>query len=106
MYAASRSASKALGEAPEIALPSFKPRVWDEDMDMVNLRIHFRSEIRSAQGKGIHAYVVGDWSTVTTQFKEVLELTNGKDGPSKCLLSRMESHLYKVPVDWRGFTAL
>ena len=95
-----------MGEAPEITIPSFKPRVWDEDMDMVNLRIHFRSEIRNVWGKGIRAYVEGDWSTATTQFKEVLDLTNGKDGPSKRLLSRMESHLYKVPVDWRGFTAL
>ena len=87
-------------------LPQFKPDVWDEDMDMVNLRIHFRSEIRVCWEEGIRAYVAGDWSTAATKFKEVLDLTHGKDGPSKHLLSRMERHSFKVPVDWKGFTAL
>lgn len=98
--------SKALGEAPEIILPPFHPTVWDDDMDMVNLRIHFGTEIRSAWDKGIKSFVGGDWSTATNQFREVLNLTDGRDGPSKHLLSRMESHAYKVPVDWKGFTPL
>ena len=87
-------------------LPQFKVSVWDEDMDMVNLRIHFRPEMRINWDKGIKAFIAGDWSTATTQFQTVLELTNGKDGPSKHLLKKMEAYSNKVPVDWKGFRAL
>ena len=101
-----RNGTKALGDAPEIELPTFALSLWDDDLDMVNLRMHFRKEMREAWNKGIIAFVAGDWSKATNQFKEVLTLTDGKDGPSKYLLSRMESHAYKVPVDWKGFTVL
>jgi hypothetical protein len=87
-------------------LPPFTPNVWDEDLDMVNLRIHFKSEIKTVWDKGIRAYVGGDWFSAMSLFKKVLELTHGKDGPSKHLLTTMEKHSFKVPVDWKGFTAL
>jgi hypothetical protein len=101
-----KNETKTLGEAPEIMLPEFNAKVWDEDMDMVNLRIHFRPQIRRSWDKGIRAFVEGDWNSATTQLHEVLEMTKGRDGPSKHLLKKMEAYSYKVPVDWKGFRAL
>ncbi len=101
-----KNAPKVLGEAPEITVSQFSLRVWDEDMDMVNLRMNFRPEIRQNWDRGIDAFVKGDWVTAKTQFDKVLDLTNGKDGPSKHLLKKMEAYSFKVPVDWRGFRHL
>ena len=101
-----KNAPKVLGEAPEITISQFTPNIWDEDMDMVNLRMHFRPEIRQNWDRGIDAFVAGDWVNARAQFRKVLNLTNGKDGPSRHLLKKMEAYSYEVPVDWRGFRHL
>jgi len=84
----------------------FQPSVWDDDMDMVQLRMHFTEVMREIWDKGIKSFVAGDWSTASIQFKEILRLTDGMDGPSQHLMSQMEHYSYKVPVDWQGFTEL
>lgn len=95
-----------MGEAPEIILQPFNPNLWDEDMDMVNLRLHLRPRIRQRWETGIEAFVGGDWDTAAIQFREILRATNGKDGPSQHLLKKMEMYSFKVPVDWEGFRHL
>lgn len=73
---------------------------------MVNLRLHFRQRTRQRWEKGINSFIEGDWNTAAFQFKEILKMTNGQDGPSQHLLNKMEMYSFKVPVDWQGFRHL
>ena len=106
MIQSTTTTSQAIGEAPDIVLQPFHPNLWDEDMDMVNLRLHFRRRARLSWERGIQAFIAGDWDTAALRFKEILKTTNGKDGPSQHLLKKMEMYSFKVPVGWQGFRHL
>ena len=100
------STSGILGEAPEIILPKFTTELWESDEDMVTIRAHFKDEIRDKWNIGIAAFIKGDWTTAATNFNNILEATNGNDGPAKFLIKEMESYGYKAPVKWKGYRAL
>lgn len=95
-----------LGEAPEIVLPKFCIDVWDMDEDVVNLRIHFKEETRKAWELGFKSVIEGDWGAAVSHLNEVLEATDGRDGPSQFLMKKMEKFGFKAPNDWNGYFEL
>lgn len=101
-----QAASKSLGEAPEIVLAPFTLGIWDEDVDMVSLRNHMTGKIRSIWDCGMEAFIAGDWKLAKEKFQEVLEMTNGEDGPSKNLLEVINKHDSTPPPNWQGFRSL
>jgi hypothetical protein len=48
-------------------------------------------------------HVVGEWGSAKQGFETTLEMSNGKDGPSKFLLSEIVKHDGRAPRDWKGF---
>jgi hypothetical protein len=97
---------KILGEAPDIVLPPFTVDVWENDRDIVRLRRHFTPAMRVVWDKGIDAFIAGDWMMAKEQFILVLTMTEQKDGPSKLLLSKIESYNCIAPPDWSGHRCL
>lgn len=93
-------------EAPEILLPPFSVNVWEKDEDIINLRSHINDKTKKIWDDGIHAFVNGDWASAITHFNEVLELTGGKDGPSRNIMTKMAEYEFKAPPDWKGYRIL
>eukprot|EP00957_Ditylum_brightwellii_P128374 9791007-Ditylum_brightwellii.AAC.1 len=89
-----------MGEAPDIILDDFSVKVWETDEDMVSLRMHLGEECRAVWSHGMDAFIAGDWSTAVVKFNEVLEITNGMDGPSKHILGVMEDFQFTIPENW------
>ena len=62
-------------------------------------------------GKGISAYLAGDWSIArvflqkSDEYMSQVEGFDG-DGPSRTLLKYMGERDYKAPKDWAGFRPL
>jgi len=95
-----------MAEAPDIVIAPFNVDIWEDDRDMVNLRRHFKGEIRTTWDKGMEAFVAGDWTMAKEQFHKVLEMSNNKDGPSKLLLQKMHAYDSKAPPNWQGYRSL
>jgi len=93
-------------EAPEIELPPFSVHIWERDEDMIKLRMHIEDSTRKVWNDGIRAFVDGDWGSASSHFNEVLDLTNGEDGPSKHIIEKMAEYDFKVPKDWKGYRIL
>lgn len=97
---------KALGEAPDIVIPPFTPGIWDDDIDMVNLRKHITDQIRNTWNEGIDHFIKGEWAEAKTKFQDVLDVTNGDDGPAILLLKVINQHNCISPPNWKGYRAL
>ena len=54
----------------------------------------------------MNSFVSGDWDSAIGHFNDVMAMTNGKDGPTKQILSKMEAHQNKVPEGWLGYREL
>ena len=99
-----KSNHTSLGDAPEIILPPYTVGIWTTDEDLVAMRTHMSTEILDTWDGGMHAFIEGDWKKATEMFQNVLNITAGKDGPSKNILRHMEEDYGgKVPMDWRGY---
>ena len=48
----------------------------------------------------------GEWSSAKKGFETTLELSGGRDGPSKALLGILRGHGWKAPKDWAGWREL
>ena len=68
-------------------------------------------------GKGLAAYLDGDWPKAKTFFEEGIEVLDTEfkkdrthikvqDGPSLCLLAFMKEPNFKAPTDWQRFRPL
>ena len=53
--------------------------------------------------KGFDCYVKGEWENALEYLTVASNLgPGGNDGPSQSLISYIESHKGKAPVDWKG----
>mmetsp|Transcript_25011 Transcript_25011/g.54525 ORF Transcript_25011/g.54525 Transcript_25011/m.54525 type:complete len:934 (+) Transcript_25011:232-3033(+) len=100
------SKDDVLGEAPDIVLKPVTSDIWDQDKDMVMLRSNFSEEQRVIWNKGMETFIIGDWSQAADNFRRVLDMSSGTDGPAKKLLQRIESAGGVAPDNWAGYWSL
>ncbi len=93
-------------EQPEIILSDFSVDIWNDDTDMMLLRMHFDDECRSTWDEGLDCFLGGNWASAVDKFKNVLDRLDGNDGPSKFLLKYIEAHDSVCPFDWSGYRDL
>lgn len=95
-----------LGDLPVIKITediNKFPDVWRMDRDVVRARSHFSDRQRQTWALGMDAFEAGKWDVAKIHFENVLESSGGKDGPSRCLLGRIEKHCFSAPESWRGY---
>lgn len=84
---------------------------FEEDSDLLDLRKHVTPDFTANFGKGISAYLAGDWSIArvflqkSDEYMSQVEGFDG-DGPSRTLLKYMGERDYQAPEDWAGFRPL
>jgi len=95
----------SIGDAPEILLEKFTVDIWEKDLDLVAMRSHMNDEIRVVWGQGMGFFIAGDWQAARDKFARILEITNGKDGPTINLLRHMDNDYEGgvPPADWKGY---
>ena len=94
-------------DAPEIVLPPFKTDIWKSDVDLVTMRIHMSEKIYSTWNSGMQLFIEGNWDKAREMFRAVLNITNGKDGPSLNILRHIEQDYGGIkPDDWKGYRDL
>lgn len=89
--------------APTISLPPYVESIWDTDDDIVMLRHHIKDSFRVVWKEGIASYIKGDWQKARDIFHETLQMSDGQDGPSKFLVSVIDSYGGSAPQDWHGY---
>ena len=69
------------------------------------MRSHMNDEIRVVWGQGMGFFIAGDWQAARDKFARILEITNGKDGPTINLLRHMDNDYEGgvPPADWKGY---
>jgi len=93
-----------LGEAPEIILDEFTVNIWETDEDLVAMRSHINDLIRNSFAGGMQYFIEGDWKMATAKFNHVLNITNGRDGPSINILRHInDDYGGECPADWKGY---
>lgn len=84
--------------------------IWENDLDLVQLRRLATQEFLETYRKGLDYYLAGDWQKAKEMLQksnEMMKESESKcDGPSQTLLSFMESNEWTCPPDWKGFRAL
>ncbi|KAL9180261.1 hypothetical protein ACHAXT_008231 [Thalassiosira profunda] len=95
--------AEGLGDLPAIRISNDFPNVWMSDRDVVRARSHFGGRQRELWTLGMAAFEAGKWDVARAHFDEVLKESEGKDGPSRYLLGRMNEHNYQAPASWRGY---
>jgi hypothetical protein len=99
--------SSARGEQsdgkPNIVISKDFPNVWRNDADLVCARSHFSEKQRKVWSLGMTSFEKGEWGIAKEHFNIVLELSGGKDGPSKYLLQQMKEHNNCAPDYWKGY---
>jgi class 3 adenylate cyclase len=93
-------------EQPEIILPEFSVDVWNDDSDLMLLRMHIDDKCRSAWDEGMEEFLRGNWPSAVVNFKHVLDRLDGNDGPSKFLIKYIEAYDFVCPADWSGYRDL
>lgn len=61
---------------------------------------------RATWNYAMSSYLAGEWASARRGFETTLELSQGRDGPSKRLLAVLKQHGYKAPPGWAGFREL
>jgi len=92
-----------LGELPIITITGDFPDIWYDDKDISRVQSHFSSEQRTLWEKGIEAFEEGNWDLAKTGFEQVLQKSDGKDGPSLYLLGKMKEYDFVAPESWQGY---
>jgi len=84
--------------------------VWEHDQDLLQLRCLATPKFLKIYSKGLEQYLGGDWPTARGFLEEANEMMvdsdTAGDGPSKTLLSYMQSRDWTCPPDWNGFRPL
>jgi len=94
----------SMGDAPEIILEPYSVATWESDEDLIIMRTHMDDNIRSTFATGMKLFIDGDWEGAMAKFSRTLEITNGRDGPSKNIMNHIV-HDYggTCPTDWKGY---
>ncbi|KAL7469701.1 hypothetical protein ACHAXS_009970 [Conticribra weissflogii] len=95
--------SNDLGDLPTIKITGDFPDIWDDDKDISRVQSHFSSEQRTLWEGGMEAFEEGNWYVAKTNFEQVLQTSDGKDGPSLHLLRRMKEYDFVAPESWQGY---
>merc|ERR1712146_840736 len=90
---------------PTITVPPYTHACWECDQELLMLRhmIYENPKFRPLWDTGIAAYLSGDWPTPHHIFNDCLDLTNGRDGPSKFLINVIDENDGNAPEDWAGY---
>ena len=86
--------------------------VFENDYDLLTLRNHVNQEFLDVFKEGVSYYLSGDWPTAKTFLERadsmMLEAapSMGGDGPSRTLLSYLQSFNNEAPKWWKGFRPL
>mmetsp|Transcript_2693 Transcript_2693/g.4092 ORF Transcript_2693/g.4092 Transcript_2693/m.4092 type:complete len:886 (+) Transcript_2693:79-2736(+) len=89
------TSSDGLGKLPRITISNNFPDVWNTDEDILQVTSHFTEEMRSTFSEGMDAFSRGDYNNANIYFYQVLDETNGKDGPAQCMLAKINAILEK-----------
>jgi class 3 adenylate cyclase len=81
---------EGLGKAPTIKTSNDFPNVWNADEDIIQATAHFTDELRHTYETAMNAYTADDFEHAKIYFNDVLDATDGKDGPSRLLLSKID----------------
>ena len=81
---------EGLGKLPTIKTSNDFPNVWNTDEDIIQATAHFTDELRHSYETALNAYIALDYEHAKIYFNDVLDATDGKDGPSKFLLSKID----------------
>ncbi|KAL7449163.1 hypothetical protein ACHAWC_001250, partial [Mediolabrus comicus] len=79
-----------LGKLPSLKISNDFPNVWNTDEDIIQVTAHFTDELRHSYETALNAFVALDYEHARIYFNDVLDATDGKDGPSKYLLSKID----------------
>jgi class 3 adenylate cyclase len=79
-----------LGKLPTIKTSNDFPNVWNRDEDIIQATAHFTDELRHTYETAMNAYTADDFEHAKIYFNDVLDATDGKDGPSRFLLSKID----------------
>ena len=90
----------------KISLKSYTPTVWDDDLNLQHIRTKFHPNFRATWNYAMSSYLAGEWSSAKQGFETTLELSGGRDGPSKALLGILKQHGNKAPRNWAGWREL
>lgn len=94
---------KKLEEAPTIELAPYTQELWNEDVEVVELRWKVNDKFRTIWADGVAAYIKGDWPRARDIFQETMKMSNNKDGPSNFLISVIDEHHGNAPENWPGY---
>lgn len=61
---------------------------------------------RATWNYAMSSYLAGEWPSARRGFETALELSQGRDGPSKRLLAVLAQHGHRAPPEWAGFREL
>jgi len=85
------SLSDGLGKLPRIKISNDFPNVWNTDEDILQVTAHFTDGMRSIFSDGMDAMSSGDYDNARMNFLQVLDETDGNDGPSRYMLARINA---------------
>lgn len=84
--------------------------MWKHDQDLIQLRSLSTETFRESYRQGLESYLSGEWEKARIHLTKANDLMMdsdiGGDGPSKSLLSFMESREWNCPREWKGFRPL
>jgi class 3 adenylate cyclase len=90
----------------KISLKEYTPTAWDDDPDLQHIRTKLHPNFRATWNYAMSSYLAGEWSSAKQGFETTLELSGGRDGPSKALLGILKQHGNKAPQNWAGWREL
>ena len=75
---------------PSIKTSNDFPNVWNTDEDIIQATAHFTDELRHSYETALNAFLADDYEHAKIFFNDVLDASEGKDGPSRFLLSKID----------------
>jgi len=84
--------------------------LWENDIDLIQLRRWSTNEFKEMYAQGLNAYLNGSWNESRVNLERANEMMAGNDvggdGPSQIILNYMESRQWICPKDWKGYRSL
>ncbi|KAL7429177.1 hypothetical protein ACHAXM_001575 [Skeletonema potamos] len=84
------NSSDGLGKLPRIRISNNFPQVWNSDEEIVQARAFFNEQLRSSWEMAMSAYIAGDYENARMNLNDVLDSTDGKDGPAQHMLAKLK----------------
>lgn len=107
---APKFSSLSLGHILNAQAKEYDVELWLQDKDLIQLRRFATPAFREVYGKGLDAYITGNWDEARTLLKNadriMTENNLGGDVPSQTLLAFMENRQWTCPLDWKGYRPL